>query len=119
MKLAKKRLPPTIAKLFSGARSARRAVMKACAAVSVSEKRMRRREQAHASTKESLEQMLASFDSKRHSGEAMPFPPVGSEVLPNYPPDGGQLTPSELASIRETAQPLLPKGKVIRRRSIV
>ena len=52
-------------------------------------------------------------------GEAMPFPLVGSEVLPNYPPDGGQLTPSELASIRETAQPLLPKGKVIRRRSIV
>lgn len=118
MKLAKKRLPSTIAKLFLSVRSARRAVMKACASVSASEKRMRGREQAHARTKASLEQMLASFDSKRNSGEAMPLPPVGSEVLPIYPTDGGQLTPSELVSIRETAQPLLPKGKVIRRRSI-
>jgi hypothetical protein len=68
---------------------------------------MRRREQAHASTKESLEQMLASFDRKRYSGEAMPLTPVGNEVLPNYPPGDGQLTPSELASIRETARPQL------------
>ncbi len=119
MKRAKKQLPSTIAKLFSSARGAGRAMIKVCAAVSVSEKRMRRRVQAHASTKETLEQMLASFDSKRHSGEAMPFPPVGSEILPNYPSDDGPLTPSELAAIREAAQPMLPKGKVIRRRSIV
>lgn len=119
MKRAKKRLPSTIAKLLSSARSAKRAVMKACAAVSASENCMRRREQEHASTKESLEPMLASFDSKRHGGEAMPLHPVGSEVLSNYPADGGPLTPSDLASICETAQPLLPKGKVTRRRSIV
>lgn len=28
-----------------------------------------------------LEEMLASFDSKRHGGEAMTFAPVGREVL--------------------------------------
>jgi len=119
MKQAKKRPLPTIAKLFSSARRASRAVINACAAVSASEKRMRRREQAHARANDSLEQMLALFDRKRHGGEAMPFPPVGSEVIPIYPPDDGPLTPSELASIRETARPLLPKGKVTRRRSIV
>jgi hypothetical protein len=63
--------------------------------------------------------MLAAFDIERHGGEAIPFPPVGTEVLPNYPPDDAQLTPSELASIRETARLLLLKGKMIRRRTIV
>lgn len=29
----------------------------------------------------SLDAMLAAFDPKRHGGEAMPFAPVGKEVL--------------------------------------
>ena len=28
-----------------------------------------------------LEEMLASFDPKRHGGEAMDFPPVGREAI--------------------------------------
>jgi antitoxin MazE len=28
-----------------------------------------------------LEEMLASYDPKRHGGDAMPFEPVGNEVL--------------------------------------
>lgn len=93
MKRAKKRLPSAIAALLSSERSARRAVMKASAAVSASNKRIRRLEQAHAGTQTSLERMLAAFDNERHGGEAMPLSPVGREVLPSYSPDDGQLTP--------------------------
>jgi hypothetical protein len=53
----------------------------ALSAVSASEKRIQRREEAHAKTKESLDHLLASFDIDRHRGEAMPFTPCGKEVI--------------------------------------
>jgi len=85
MKLANKRPLPMIARVHSGARAARRAMARACATVSASEKRMRRREQEHASTSESLERMLTSFDVRRHRGEVMAFPPVGREIVSHLP----------------------------------
>jgi hypothetical protein len=80
MKQAKKRLLPTLARLYSSTRRADRALAKTFAAISASEKRMRRREQEHAGTRESLERMLASFDVARHGGEVMAFPAVGREA---------------------------------------
>lgn len=46
---------------------------------------MRRREQEHASTRDSLERMLTSFDVRRHRGEVMAFPPVGREIVSHLP----------------------------------
>lgn len=83
MKRARKRLLPTIAKLYSSTRRAERAMAKTFAAVSASKQRIRRREQRHASTRESLERMLATFDVERHGGEAMALSPVGTEVVPH------------------------------------
>ena len=81
MKRAKKHLLPTIAKLYASTRRADRAMTDALAAVSASEKRIQKREQAHAKTKESLDQLLAAFDVDRHRGEVMAFPPVGKELF--------------------------------------
>lgn len=41
------------------------------------------------------------------------------EVLPRYPADERALSASDLAWIRRTARPQLPKGKVIRSKSLL
>jgi len=80
MKRAKKLPLPTLAKLYSSARRADRAMTEALAAISASNRRIRRREEAHAKTRESLDRLLAAFDAERHRGEVMVFSPVGKEL---------------------------------------
>jgi hypothetical protein len=41
------------------------------------------------------------------------------EVLPAYEVDDGQLTVGDIARIRKAAEPKLPKGKVIKTRSLL
>ena len=41
------------------------------------------------------------------------------EVLPGYAADDGPLTKGEVAQVRKVAKPKLPKGKVIRTRSLI
>ncbi len=44
---------------------------------------------------------------------------LAREVLPGYEMDDGPLTAGDLAGIRKAAQPMLPKGNMLNKRSLL
>ena len=69
-------------------------------------------------TRETLKAIAAELDTTETMVIHLAVSRFAKEVLPAYEADDGPLPPTYVAWLRETAKSVLPKGKVISKRSL-
>jgi hypothetical protein len=70
-------------------------------------------------TRETLKALSHEMDVSETMTVHLALSRLAKDVLPAYEADDGPLTASDMARIRKMAQPMLPKGKVLRTRSLL
>lgn len=70
-------------------------------------------------TRETLKALSEEMDISETMVVHLAISRFAKEVLPAYPEDGGSLSAADISWVRKTAQPQLPKGKVLRSRSLL
>jgi len=70
-------------------------------------------------TRETLKALAEEMDVSETMVVHLAISRFAKEVLPAYEMDDGPLTAGDIARIRKAAQPMLPKGKVLRKRSLL
>lgn len=70
-------------------------------------------------TRETLKTMAEEMDVSETMAIHLALSRLARDVLPAYEADDGPLTASDLAHIRQVAQPMLPKGKGLNTRSLL
>lgn len=70
-------------------------------------------------TRETLKAVAEEMDVSETMAVHLALSRLARDVLPAYEADEGPLTVSDLARIRKVAQPMLPKGKVRGKRSLL
>src|ERR1039458_5669987 len=70
-------------------------------------------------TRETLKALSKEMDISETMVVHLAISRFAREVLPDYAADDGPLSASDLAWVRKTANPQLPKGKVLRSRTLL
>ena len=70
-------------------------------------------------TRKTLQALAAEMDVSETMVVHLAISRFAKEVLPAYAMDDGPLTTGDIARIRKAAQPVLPRGKVLRKRSLL
>jgi len=70
-------------------------------------------------TRETLKALAEEMDVSETTVVHLAISRFAKEVLPAYEMDDGPLTAADINRIRKTAQPMLPKGKVLNTRSLL
>lgn len=70
-------------------------------------------------TRETLKALAAEMDVSETTVIHLAVSRFAKEVLPSYEMDDGPLGAGDIRQIRKAAQPHLPKGKVIGKRSLL
>ena len=70
-------------------------------------------------TRKTLQALAAEMDVSETMVVHLAISRFAKEVLPAYEMDDGPLATGDIARIRKAAQPMLPKGKVLRKRSLL
>mgnify|MGYP001163044245 CR=1 FL=1 len=70
-------------------------------------------------TRETLKAVAEEMDVSETMAVHLALSRLARDVLPAYEADEGPLTASDLARIRQVARPMLPKGKVRSKRSLL
>ena len=70
-------------------------------------------------TRETLKALAEEMDVSETMVVHLAISRFAKEVLPAYEMDDGPLTMGDIARIRKAAQPMLPKGKVLHKRSLL
>ena len=70
-------------------------------------------------TRQTLKTLAEEMDISETMVVHLAISRFAKEVLPAYEMDDGPLSATDIARIRKAAQPMLPKGKVLRKRSIL
>ncbi len=70
-------------------------------------------------TRETLKALAEEMDVSETMVVHLAISRFAREVLPAYEQDDGTLTAADIARVRRAASPLLPKGKIIRKRSLL
>lgn len=77
------------------------------------------KDSAYGVTRETLKALAAEMDVSETMVVHLAISRFAREVLPAYEQDDGALSAADIARVRRAASPLLPKGKVIRKRSLL
>lgn len=70
-------------------------------------------------TRETLKALSDEMDISETMVVHLAISRFAKEVLPAYPADDGPLTAADISRVRKAAQSQLPKGKVLRSRSLL
>ncbi|HMM54762.1 MAG TPA: hypothetical protein PKC23_07080 [Candidatus Desulfobacillus sp.] len=70
-------------------------------------------------TRKTLKAMAAEMDVNETMAIHLALSRLARDILPAYEADEGPLTAGDLARVRKAAQPMLPKGKVRSKRSLL
>ena len=70
-------------------------------------------------TRKTLKALAKEMDVSETMVVHLAISRFAKEVLPAYEMDDGPLTTKDIARVRKAAQPVLPKGKVLRKRSLL
>ena len=70
-------------------------------------------------TRKTLQALAEEMDVSETMVVHLAISRFAKEVLPAYAMDDGLLTTGDIARIRKAAQPMLPKGKVLHKRSLL
>ena len=70
-------------------------------------------------TRETLKALAEEMDVSETMVVHLAISRFAKEVLPAYEMDDGPLTTGDIARIRKAAQPMLPRGKVRHKRSLL
>ncbi len=70
-------------------------------------------------TRETLKALSEKMDVSETMVVHLAISRFAKEMLPAYEMDDGPLTAADIARVRKLAQPMLPKGKVLNKRSLL
>ena len=77
------------------------------------------RDSRYGVTRKTLKALAEEMDVSETMVVHLAISRFAQEVLPAYAMDDGPLTTQEIARIRKAAQPMLPKGKMLHKRSLL
>jgi len=77
------------------------------------------RDSSYGVTRETLKALAEEMDVSETTVVHLAISRFAREVLPAYEADDGPLTAADIKHIRKAAQPMLPKGKVLKTRSLL
>ena len=77
------------------------------------------RDSSYGVTRETLKALAAELDVSETTVVHLAISRFAREVLPAYEMDDGPLTAADIKRVRKAAQPMLPKGKVLNKRSLL
>ena len=77
------------------------------------------RDSSYGVTRETLKALAEEMDVSETTVVHLAISRFAREVLPAYEMDDGPLTAADIKRIRKVAQPMLPKGKVLNKRSLL
>jgi len=77
------------------------------------------RDSSYGVTRETLKALADEMDVSETTVVHLAISRFAREVLPAYEADDGSLTAADIKHIRKVAQPMLPKGKVLKTRSLL
>ena len=77
------------------------------------------RDSRYGVTRETLKALAEEMDVSETKVVHLAISRFAKEVLPAYAMDDGPLTMTDIARIRKAARPMLPKGKVLQKRSLL
>ena len=81
--------------------------------------KFRKRDTPYGVTRETLKAIAEQLDVSEAEAIHLALALLAMEVLPGYERDDRPLSKDDLDFIRKLAQPMLPKGKLIRTRSLL
>lgn len=77
------------------------------------------RDSSYGVTRETLKALAEEMDVSETTVVHLAISRFAREVLPAYEMDDGPLTAADIKRVRKLAQPMLPKGKVLNKRSLL
>ena len=77
------------------------------------------RDSSYGVTRETLKALAEEMDVSETTVVHLAVSRFAREVLPAYEMEDGPLTAADIKRIRKLAQPMLPKGKVLDKRSLL
>ena len=77
------------------------------------------RDSSYGVTRETLKALAEEMDVSETTVVHLAISRFAREVLPAYEADDGPLAAADIKRIRKAAQPMLPKGKVLKTRSLL
>lgn len=77
------------------------------------------RDSSYGVTRETLKALALEMDVSETTVVHLAISRFAREVLPAYEMDDGPLTAADIKRVRKAAQPMLPKGKVLNKRSLL
>lgn len=77
------------------------------------------RDSSYGVTRETLKALAEEMDVSETTVVHLAISRFAREVLPAYEMDVGPLTAADIKRVRKAAQPMLPKGKVLSKRSLL
>ena len=77
------------------------------------------RDSRYGVTRKTLKALADEMDVSETMVVHLAISRFAKEVLPAYAMDDGPLTAGDIARIRKAARPMLPKGKVLHKRSLL
>ncbi len=77
------------------------------------------RDSGYGVTRKTLKALAAEMDVSETMVVHLAISRFARDVLPAYDMDDGPLTREDVARIRKAARPMLPKGKVLHKRSLL
>jgi hypothetical protein len=81
--------------------------------------KFRTKDSPYGVTRETLKTLSEEMDTSETMVIHLAISRFAREVLPGYSSDDGPLSATDLAWVRKAAQPQLPRGKVLRTRSLL
>ena len=81
--------------------------------------KFRKKDTPYGVTRETLKAMADQLDVSEAEAIHLALARLAMEVLPGYERDDRPLSKDDIDFIRKLAQPMLPKGKLIRTRSLL
>lgn len=69
-------------------------------------------------TRDTIQQLASQLDINETAVVHLALARLAKDTLPAYEPDDGPLTDQQVLAIRAKAEPLLPSGRIISRRSL-
>lgn len=77
------------------------------------------RDSSYGVTRETLKALAEEMDVSETTVVHLAISRFARDVLPAYEMDDGPLTVADIKRVRKAAQPMLPKGKVLNKRSLL
>lgn len=77
------------------------------------------RDSSYGVTRKTLKALAEEMDVSETTVVHLAISRFAREVLPAYEMDDGPLTAADIKRVRKLAQPMLPKGKVLSKRSLL